>query len=83
MNLLSQQKAFGDVVLTEFLKMFDTNVTLLKLTWRVDSRKAFALNGLVTRNNEINRRLKTGRPYDDLLPEALKEDPPPLSPYEK
>ena len=35
--------------------MFETNITLLKITWRLESRKSFALNKLITRNNEIDR----------------------------
>eukprot|EP00854_Cymbomonas_tetramitiformis_P009502 gene9502-11258_t len=73
-------KAFGDATLQAFIDMFETNVTLLKITWRLDSRKSFALNKLITRNNEIDRRLKAGRDYLDILPEKLKENPPTLTP---
>jgi|AntRauMFilla1563_2_1112583.scaffolds.fasta_scaffold126157_1 hypothetical protein len=62
--------------------MFATNVVLLKLTWRVDSRQSFSLNRLLTRNNEINRRLKAERSdIDDCLPEALKGKAMGLVPY--
>lgn len=73
-------KAFGDATLQAFIDMFETNVTLLKITWRLDSRKSFALNKLITRNNEIDRRLKVGMDYLDILPEKLKENPPTLTP---
>jgi hypothetical protein len=45
----------GDGCLDAFLSMFETNITLLKITWRLESRKSFALNKLITRNNEIDR----------------------------
>lgn len=35
--------------------MFETNTTLLKINWRLESRKSFALNKMITRNNEIDR----------------------------
>mmetsp|Transcript_1476 Transcript_1476/g.2118 ORF Transcript_1476/g.2118 Transcript_1476/m.2118 type:complete len:434 (+) Transcript_1476:120-1421(+) len=82
LNLSSQQQAFGEGVLTEFVAMFGTNVTLLKLTWRVDSRQSFALNKLVTRNNEINRCVKAGRAYTDKIPEGLLANPPTLVAYQ-
>jgi hypothetical protein len=39
--------------------MFDTNITLLKINWRLESRKSFALNKMITRNNEIDRHAQT------------------------
>ncbi|KAK3269430.1 hypothetical protein CYMTET_22127 [Cymbomonas tetramitiformis] len=70
--LNQQQKAFGDACLTAFMEMFEENVTLLKISWRLDSRKSFALNKLMTRNNEIDRRLKSNMPFEDLLPDGAK-----------
>ena len=44
LNLMSQKGArYGDTTLEEFLKMFDTNVTLLKIIWRLESRQSFRL----------------------------------------
>jgi hypothetical protein len=71
-NLMNQVGRWGDGCLDAFLAMFDTNITLLKITWRLESRKSFALNKMITRNNEIDRRKKNGMDYQDLLPTALK-----------
>lgn len=71
-NLMNQPSRWGDSCLDSFLAMFETNITLLKITWRLESRKSFAINKLITRNNEIDRRKKCGMPYHDLLPSALK-----------
>ncbi len=55
-NLMNQSNArWGDACLDAFLAMFDTNITLLKINWRLESRKSFALNKMITRNNEIDR----------------------------
>jgi len=74
-NLMNQPSRWGDQCLDDFLAMFDTNITLLKITWRLESRKSFALNKMITRNNEIDRRKKNGMVYNDLLPTALKGTP--------
>lgn len=57
------QKTFGDQCLTEYAHLLEVNLTLLKIAWRLDSRKGFALSKMLTRNNEINRRLKTGKEF--------------------
>ena len=42
LNLLGQKGArYGDTTLGEYLKMFETNVTLLKIIWRLESRQSF------------------------------------------
>ena len=40
----------------------------MQIVWRLESRKSFAINKMVTRNNEIERRIKSGMDYDDVLP---------------
>ena len=42
LNLFGQQGGhkMGDATLHAFCDMFDTNVTLLKITWRLDSRQS-------------------------------------------
>ena len=50
--------------------MFNTNTTLTKIIWRLESRQSFALNKLITRNGEIERRLKAGRDVSDIMPGA-------------
>ena len=54
-NLMNQPSRWGDGCLDAFLAMFETNITLLKINWRLESRKSFALNKMITRNNEIDR----------------------------
>ena len=73
LNLFGQQGGhkMGDATLHAFCDMFDTNVTLLKITWRLDSRQSFRINKLLVRNNDIDRRIKSGRDYADLLPTGV------------
>ena len=73
LNLFGQQGGhkLGDATLHAFCDMFDTNVTLLKITWRLDSRQSFRINKLLVRNNDIDRRIKSGRDYADLLPQGV------------
>ena len=53
-----------------YREMFNTNTTLTKIIWRLESRQSFALNKLITRNGEIERRLKAGRDVSDIMPGA-------------
>ena len=48
------------------------NTTPTQITWRLESRKSFALSKLLTRNNEIDRRKKNTMPYIDILPTHFK-----------
>lgn len=82
-NLMHQKAGskYGDACLDEFIQALDRNVTLLKITWRLDSRKSFSLTKLLNRNNEINRRLKSGRDTTELLPQTLRGNPPDLVPF--
>ena len=76
-NLFAQKGTkFGDASLHAFTSMFDTNVTLLKIVWRLDSRQSFRLTKMLTRNNDIDRRIKAGKDYADLLPEGVPPIPP-------
>eukprot|EP00966_Prymnesium_polylepis_P256450 5924496-Prymnesium_polylepis.1 len=50
--------AAGDSTLTAYLDMFNSNVTLLKIVWRLESRQSFRLTKMLTRNNDIDRRIK-------------------------
>lgn len=73
LDLMSMAKTrWGDQCLECFISMFEHNITLLKINWRLESRKSFALNKMLTRNNEIERRKKSGMPYQDCLPTSLK-----------
>merc|ERR1712087_914028 len=55
---------------------YGTNITLTKLTWRLDSRKSFMLAKLQTRNIEIQKRIANGKDYQELLPDSLKSEAP-------
>ena len=45
-------------------------MTLLKIVWRLESRQSFRLTKLLTRNNDIDRRIKSGKEYESLMPEG-------------
>lgn len=64
-------RALGDAALGAFITALETNVVLLKVSWRLESRASFALNRLLTRNKEIKRRLLQGRDVADLLPAGV------------
>ncbi len=69
LNLLNQAgRAFGDACLTAFVDMFEYNVTLTKIIWRLDSRKSFAINKLLVRNNTIRKNLDEGRDVSKIIP---------------
>lgn len=68
LNILGQPQAFGDACLESFVQMFGYNVTLLKIIWRLESRKAFTLNGLLVRNNTIKKFLAEGKDVGHLVP---------------
>jgi len=80
LNLLQQQvKAFGDECLDHFVLMYGTNITLTKMTWRLDSRKSFMLAKLQTRNIEIQKAKAAGKDFEHLLPDNLKSGAPPAA----
>lgn len=72
LNLLNQKGTrFGDTTLGEITQTLETsNVTLLKIIWRLESRQSFRLTKMLTRNNDIDRRIKTGKEYESLMPEG-------------
>jgi hypothetical protein len=73
LNLLGQKGTrFGDATLHAFTNTFKSNATLLKIVWRLESRQSFALNKLIVRNNDIDRRIKAGKDYADLLPTGVE-----------
>jgi len=71
-DLLGQSQQFGDQALSKVIQMFSHNITLKNIGWRLNSRQSFAINKLIVRNNEIERRLATGKSVLDILPEARK-----------
>lgn len=68
LNLLGQNTAFGDQCLADFIDLFDYNVTLTKIIWRLDSRKSFAINKLIVRNNTIQKWLSEGKDVSPIVP---------------
>lgn len=71
LNLLGQkgpQAAYGDATLAEYLAVFETNVSLRKIVWRLDSRQSFRLTKMLTRNCDIERRRRAGIEYEHLIP---------------
>jgi hypothetical protein len=85
LNLMQQTvKNFGEEALEHFLTMYNDNITLTKINWRLESRKSFALNKLQTRNVEIKKRKDKGEDYTSFLPDHMKAgykaDAPPVAP---
>lgn len=73
LNLMNQsQKCMGDDALEQFINMFQSNLTLTKVMWKVDSRRAWELSKLITRNVEIQRRTANKASIEDLLPTSLR-----------
>jgi hypothetical protein len=70
LNLLGQPSAFGDSCLEEFVALFNYNVTLTKIIWRLDSRKSFAINKLLVRNNTIMKWLSESKDVSSLVPSS-------------
>merc|ERR1719443_1007620 len=66
-------KNFGEDTLEHFITMFNDNITLTKIQWRLESRKSFMLNKLQTRNVEIKKRQDKGEDCDAFLPDHLKK----------
>ncbi len=68
LNLLGQGSEFGDPTLTAFVQLFDYNVTLTKVIWRLNSRKSFAINKLIVRNNTIKKWVNEGKSVKSIMP---------------
>jgi hypothetical protein len=68
LNLLGQGSEFGDPTLTAFIQLFDYNVTLTKVIWRLNSRKSFAINKLIVRNNTIKKWVNEGKSVKSIFP---------------
>jgi len=73
LDLTAQASQFGEECLARFLQMYETNLTLTKIKWRLNSNKAWALSKLMTRNVEIQKRIASGKDYTELLPTGLRE----------
>jgi len=79
LNMSGQPAKYGGDTLDHFISVYNTNVTLTKIIWRLDDRKAWTLSKLMIRNVEIGKRLAAGKSYTELLPAHLREAPPDLS----
>merc|ERR1719422_2549167 len=78
LNLMQQTtKNFGEDTLDHFITMFNDNITLTKIMWRLESRKSFMLNKLQTRNVEIKKRQDKGEDFNSFLPDHLRTEAPP------
>eukprot|EP00618_Florenciella_parvula_P018714 CAMPEP_0119482480 /NCGR_PEP_ID=MMETSP1344-20130328/10314_1 /TAXON_ID=236787 /ORGANISM="Florenciella parvula, Strain CCMP2471" /LENGTH=219 /DNA_ID=CAMNT_0007516877 /DNA_START=87 /DNA_END=743 /DNA_ORIENTATION=- len=62
----------SEKVLRAFIDMFQINLTLKKIKWRLDHPLANTLARLITRNNSIDRSIKQEKPFENLLPDNLK-----------
>merc|ERR1712151_9746 len=67
---------FGEETLDRYITMFNDNITLTKIQWRLTSRKSFMLNKLQTRNVEIKKRQDKGEDYNAYLPDHMKSAAP-------
>eukprot|EP01088_Endostelium_zonatum_P014510 TRINITY_DN3214_c4_g1_i1.p1 TRINITY_DN3214_c4_g1~~TRINITY_DN3214_c4_g1_i1.p1 ORF type:complete len:867 (-),score=334.75 TRINITY_DN3214_c4_g1_i1:92-2692(-) len=73
LNLLGQNSRFGEASLSSVVRMFDTNTTLTNIIWRLDSKQAWAITKGISRNIEIERRIRDGMSTDDIDPIKRKE----------
>jgi len=74
LNLMQQAVTnFGEDTVDRFITMFNDNITLTKILWRVESKKAFILNKLQTRNVEIKKRQDKGEDFNSYLPDHMKQ----------
>jgi|EP01049_Picozoa_sp_SAG25_P013252 hypothetical protein len=70
---------WGEGCLSEWLEMYKTNVTLLRINWATSSKQTVTLTKMLARNTDINRALGRGEDIIHLLPVALKSNPPAIS----
>eukprot|EP00438_Fugacium_kawagutii_P032459 Skav205438 [mRNA] locus=scaffold2500:275746:283954:+ [translate_table: standard] len=56
LNLMTQNHKLGEDALEGIIAMLQSNVTLTKLMWKVDSRRAWEVSKLLTRNVEFARK---------------------------
>lgn len=81
-DLMSQattQMGKSDDTLDHFISMFHDNITLQKIVWRLENKKANILNKLLTRNNEIKKRQDKGEDFNAFLPDHMKSGAPPAA----
>ncbi len=54
------------ISLESWLSLFQYNVSLRKIIWRLDSRKSFPINKFLVRNNSLKKFVDEGRDTTDL-----------------
>lgn len=82
-SLIGQPHPFGENCLESWLSLFEFNISLRKIIWRLDSRKSFPINKFLVRNNSIKKFVDEGRDTTELrVPEkanctvqSLKDHP--------
>ena len=70
LNLLGNGAEFGEPCLQSYIDLFAFNVSLLKIIWRLNSRKSFTINKLLVRNNSIRKWLREGKSVVDFWPDS-------------
>lgn len=77
-NTLEELKLLGNTTpgegcLSTLVETFEYNTALKNIVWRLESRQSFKINQQITRNKEIERRLKAGKSVDDIDPNIRRE----------
>ena len=72
MGVIAKPAIRSERFLQAMIDMFQTNMSLKKVVWRLDHPLANTLARLVTRNNSIDRSIEQGKPFEQLLPDALR-----------
>jgi len=67
LSVIGQSQPFGEAALAKMTEMFEYNIILQKINWRLHSRQSFALNKLISRNVDINRRIAAGQKLEDYI----------------
>merc|ERR1719401_589381 len=74
LNLLGQtQKVIGDDAVEALIAMFDHNTTLVKIMWKVNSRRSWEVSKLITRNVSIQKAQASGMDASHLIPKGKSE----------
>ncbi|KAH3767783.1 GTPase-activating protein gyp7 [Pelomyxa schiedti] len=71
--VLLDNPRYSDAVLMAYAEMFEDNTALTKITWRVESRAATRVTSMLSRNKEIERRIRQGQSTDSIDPKKRRE----------
>ena len=75
-------RKWGEGCLFQWLEMYKTNVTIIRVNWSTNSKSTVTLTKMLARNTDINRAIKAGDDYVKLLPTPLQDSPPKLEFYQ-